>query len=163
MPITSKIKGNLITLAQEGRYKAIMHGCNCFCVFGSGLAPQIAASYPMAEAVDNRTIRGDKLKLGTYTVSADLAGNGVIIINAYIQYSTGGRAKGLPDIGYKALADVFALINKRASGSFKEDPRPIGIPQLGAGLALGHWDAIEVIINLVTPDLNFELVIFDGK
>lgn len=160
MPITSKIEGNLITLAQSGKYKAIVHGCNCFCVMGAGIAPQIAKAFPWAERVDYATQTGDKRKLGSFSYSHDFK-VGLKVINAYTQYGTGGRAKGLPDINYPALAKVFASINDKQEHDFRCDPRPIGVPMIGAGLAGGHWEAIETIINLVTPDLSLELVIYD--
>lgn len=32
------IKGDLIALVLEGRFDVIVHGCNCMCVMGAGLA-----------------------------------------------------------------------------------------------------------------------------
>ena len=67
MPITSRVNGDLIKLAKKGKYEAIVHGCNCFNTMGSGLAPQIARSWPGAQEADNKTIPGSKVKLGNYT------------------------------------------------------------------------------------------------
>ena len=35
------ISGNLITLALEGHFDVIVHGCNCFGVMGAGIAAQM--------------------------------------------------------------------------------------------------------------------------
>lgn len=156
MPINETVQGNLITLAQEGKFCAIVQGCNCFNAMGAGLAPQIAKAWPGAEAVDSATVRGDHEKLGKLTYYTDDS-LGLLVVNGYTQYSTGGRAKGLPDIDYKAVADVFFILNRSShlqSGT-------VGIPQIGAGLAGGHWEAIETIINLVTPNLDITLVEYE--
>jgi len=154
MPIKSEVNGDLISLAKQGRYRAIVHGANCFCVMGAGLAPQIAKEWPEAEMIDSYTTTGDKSKLGRYS---SYRSDEVTVINAYTQYGTGGRAKGLPDIEYKAVAKVFTSINSVYGGVSGK----IGIPQIGAGLAGGHWEAIKTIIDLVTPDLDIELVIYN--
>ena len=59
--------GNLITLAKERHFDIIAHGCNCFCTMGSGIAPQIAKAFPEAYDVDQKTVKGDKKKLGVFT------------------------------------------------------------------------------------------------
>lgn len=41
----NEIDGNLITLALEGKFDIITHGCNCFCTMGAGIAPQIAKAF----------------------------------------------------------------------------------------------------------------------
>jgi len=40
-----EIEGNLITLALEGMFDVIAHGCNCQCKMGAGLAPQMAEAF----------------------------------------------------------------------------------------------------------------------
>lgn len=156
MPINNVIKGDLVKLAQSHRYDAIAHCCNCFCVMGAGIAPQIAKAFPVAESADDNTSRGDEGKLGSFSVGFDLD-HELWIYNLYGQYGTHGRRQGKPDIDYKAIAEGFTKLNKYIGGEGKL----IGIPQLGAGLAGGHWEAIEQIINLTTPDLDIELVIYE--
>ena len=36
------VDGDLIKLAKQGRFDVIVHGCNCFCQMGAGIAPQMA-------------------------------------------------------------------------------------------------------------------------
>jgi O-acetyl-ADP-ribose deacetylase (regulator of RNase III) len=158
--IISTVKGNLILNAQQGKYKAIIQGCNIFCVMGAGLAPQIATAWPEAEVADNMTIKGDVTKLGTYSEFLDRDRN-CRIINMYTQAGTFGRRQGIPDVDYKAIADGFAMLNYDQTDRFRSDHRKVGIPMIGAGLAGGHWEAIKTIINLVTPDLDIELVMYE--
>jgi O-acetyl-ADP-ribose deacetylase (regulator of RNase III) len=165
MPITARINGDLIKLAKAGRYRAIAHGCNIFNTMGSGIAPLIAKAWPAVREADNYTVRGDFDKLGQFTMVTESEQHQVLrIFNLYTQ---GSFSKGDNlDLNYKALSDAFTLMNKQILGIGRNahyyDYRPVGIPMIGAGLGGGHWGAIETIIDLVTPDLDIELVVFDA-
>ena len=39
------VDGDLIKLAKQGRFDVIVHGCNCFCQMGAGIAPQMAEAF----------------------------------------------------------------------------------------------------------------------
>ena len=41
----NEVKGNLITLALQGQFNVIAHGCNCLSNMGAGLAPQMAKTF----------------------------------------------------------------------------------------------------------------------
>jgi O-acetyl-ADP-ribose deacetylase (regulator of RNase III) len=114
------IHGDLLQLANDGEFDVIIHGCNCFCTMGAGIAKSIKQRYPQAFVVDQTTtIPGDKSKLGTYTVATietktramtrwtkkrSATGNDATlhtfqIVNAYTQYHwksgrSGGRSHG---------------------------------------------------------------------
>jgi|SRR5690554_3443309 len=151
------IEGNLLDLAEEGRFDIIVHGANCFCTMGSGIARQIKERYPKAYLVDQLTRERDKDKLGKFT-QAYVTGfrentNGVTrnsgwhynftIINAYTQYYYGGREV---HADYDAIKSVFKQI-KMLYDMNPQAPLRIGIPQIGAGLAGGDWKVIEKIID----------------
>jgi len=141
--------GNLITLAQEGHFDVITHGCNCFCTMGAGIAPQIAKAFPEAWEADQATIRGDMMKLGCYTfadvqVSAGLLGKkNLTVINSYSQYRYGRNHEDGDEkpIDYEALALALRKINHNYKG------KTIGLPKIGAGLAGGDWNIIKSIIE----------------
>jgi O-acetyl-ADP-ribose deacetylase (regulator of RNase III) len=48
-------KGNLIHLAKAGHFDVIVHGCNCFCAMGKGIARSIKLEFPEAYAADCTT------------------------------------------------------------------------------------------------------------
>ena len=87
-----KTKGDLIKLALNGEFDVIVHGCNCFCTMGKGIALTIKNVFPEAYQADLKTNKGDKQKLGKYSY-AKLQRNGyqITVINAYTQYHYGGR------------------------------------------------------------------------
>ena len=89
--VMKKVKGDLIKLALKGDFDVIVHGCNCFCAMGKGIALTIKKVFPEAYQADLKSTKGDKEKLGKYS-SATVQRNGhqITVINAYTQYNYGG-------------------------------------------------------------------------
>jgi O-acetyl-ADP-ribose deacetylase (regulator of RNase III) len=146
------VEGDLIKLALEGEFDVIVHGCNCFCTMGAGIAKQIKAVFPEAYEVDLDSEEGDKEKLGSYTsVRVQRNDRELVIINAYTQYNW--RGKG-PKADYDAIAEVMKRIKNDFHGL------RIGYPLLGAGLAGGDWEIISQIIGKELVDENHCLVKF---
>lgn len=151
------VDGNLLDLAEAGKFDIIVHGCNCLNTMGSGIARQIKDRYPKAYLADQLTQRGDKGKLGRFTQAhIDLipyfpGSRGLrflkhpfTVINAYTQYSFHPRNK--VNVDYEAVFNVFKQI-KLLYDMNPQAPVRIGIPQIGAGLAGGDWKLIENIID----------------
>jgi O-acetyl-ADP-ribose deacetylase (regulator of RNase III) len=132
------VDGDLLKLADENNFDVIAQGCNCFCVMGSGIAPQIKAKYPEAYAVDCETTAGDVKKLGTITYTKNTT---PIVVNIYSQYDTKGRRQGKMDLDYDALRSGIKAMKENFSG------KRFGLPQIGSGLAGGDWTIIEKIIE----------------
>ena len=115
----------------------IIHQCNCFHTFGSGIAKKIKQKYPSAYEADLKTRFGDKYKLGTFSYAKQ---GGKIIVNLYSQFKYGNSGvytdyesleEGLYDIFY------WCSIN---------DIKRIGIPYLiGCGLAGGD---IKIVMDI---------------
>ena len=129
------IKGNLLDLFENQAFDILVHGCNCFHTMGAGIAKQIKDKYYEAYEADLQTLKGDKNKLGTYTLYQ--VNNSQCIINAYTQYHYYGKKP----INYDALRNVFKLIDE----NFKN--KKIGIPKIGSGLAKGDWKIIQKMIE----------------
>lgn len=141
------VEGNLVTMALEGQFDVIVHGCNIFHTFGSGIAAEIRDRIPEAYAADLQSKLGDKSKLGTYTmVGKDIETNRSMVINLYTQGSFG--KKGV-HVVYDAVERGFtmiaaaAMIQERITGQ----PVKVGIPMIGAGLGGGDWNKIVKIID----------------
>jgi hypothetical protein len=121
------VKGNLLTLAVNGKFDVIVQGCNCFCAMGGGIAREIAERFPEAVLEDNKTIKGDYNKLGNYTqVEID---DTFILINAYTQYAL---SNGNDVFEY----DAFKLILQKLAREFPA--ARFGFPLIGMGLANGN-------------------------
>ncbi len=144
------LKGDLIQLALSGKFDIIIHGCNCFCKMGAGIARQIRDTFPQAYLTDLETEPGDKSKLGKYS-QADIRINekALTIINGYTQYHYSG-ANVLAD--YDAINSLFHQIKLNFSG------KRIGYPRIGAGLARGDWEKISSIIDRQLERENHTLV-----
>jgi O-acetyl-ADP-ribose deacetylase (regulator of RNase III) len=146
------INGNLLDMAVNGDFDVIIHGCNCFCNFGAGIALQILNRFPEAFEVDKSTIKGDKEKLG-YCTKATIVRNGkrFDIVNAYTQYGCGINEVRCE---YPALDSCFKIIANTYNGL------RIGYPKIGAGLAGGDWNIISKIIDKQLEGQDHTLVIF---
>ncbi len=153
-------KGNLITMALEGHFDVITHGCNCFCQMGAGIAPQIKEAFPDAWLVDNRTVAGDIMKLGCYTFAdIEIINTGwLTVINSYSQYKYGrNHADGVKDpLDYAALTLALKKINHNYKG------KSIGLPKIGAGLAGGDWNKIKKIIETELSTMDVVIINWDG-
>lgn len=148
------IEGNLITLAQAGEFDVIIHGCNCQCTMGAGIAKGIKEAFPAAYKADAATERGDWDKLGSYSSAEVMVAEEqpLIVVNAYTQFDF--RIRKTPNVDYEAIRTVFRVIkadfpNKR-----------IGYPAIGAGLAGGDWKVIAAIIDEELEGEKHTLVIY---
>ena len=131
--------GNLINLAEQGEFDIIVHGCNCFCTMGSGIAREIRERYPDAYEEDCKTQEGDVFKLGNFTSTHT---GKFIIVNAYTQYSfnRGGDRRDVFEY------ESFSLILRKLAYAYPD--RRFGFPYIGMGLAGG--DAARILAMLET-------------
>lgn len=133
------IEGDLIALALAGRFDIIVHGCNCFCTMGAGIARVIQEEFPEAYAADLVTVKGDRNKLGDYSYATVERGeHEITIVNGYTQFHFQGDTVL---VNYDAVERLFTKIQQHFSG------KRIGYPKIGAGLAGGDWDRISQIID----------------
>jgi O-acetyl-ADP-ribose deacetylase (regulator of RNase III) len=168
----NEIKGDLIKLAQRGKFDVIAHGCNCFCQMGAGIAPQMAKAFSCndaskyhGESTSFPDLRGDMAKLGTIETYAwfvfDEEGNRrrLDVVNAYTQYKYGRNHKDgdLNPVDYAAIEMCMKKLNYRFKG------KHIGLPKIGAGLAGGDWERIKGIIQKELKDCEVTIVIYDGN
>lgn len=133
------IHGDLIQLALEGKFEVIIHGCNCFCTMGAGIAKSIQHHFPEAYQADLATPKGDAAKLGTISQAKVTTPNGALtVVNGYTQFHWKGQGR---KANYEAIREVFKQIKSSFSGL------RIGYPAIGAGLAGGDWTVIAHIIE----------------
>lgn len=139
MPI-EYVKGDLL----KSDCEVIGHGCNCFNSFGAGIALQMMDAHMPAWWADQRTWRGDKEKLGNFTFADDFNRR---IYNLYTQYSF-SRTEVSAD--YDAIRSSLQKMKAHLeeTGFLR---KKVGLPKIGAGLAMGDWDKIARIIEEVFP------------
>jgi len=142
-------KGDLL----KGGDDVIVHGCNCICNMGAGVALQIKNEYPEAFAADQATKYGDRSKLGCYTswegTNKYVPQKNIIIVNAYTQFDIfshkwrSGFDSTVPKIPFDY--EAFERVLPKIRDDFKD--KSIAFPKIGAGLAHGDWDIISKMIE----------------
>lgn len=134
----SVITGDLVFLAQQGKFDAITHSCNCFCRMKRGIAPQLAKAFGCDKFKLEQVFCGSIKKLGNIDF---VKINGVFIINSYMQYHWKEPSRyGIP-FDYDACRLCLRKINKEFAGSH------IGMPWIGCGLAGGEKPVVAKIIE----------------
>jgi O-acetyl-ADP-ribose deacetylase (regulator of RNase III) len=147
MQYLKHMDGDLLQLAREGHFNVIVQGCNCFCTMGSGIAKQIKQEYPEAYAADCRTVKGDKSKLGTYSV---YKGSKFDIVNAYTQYDY--NRSGQPKADHFEY-EQFALILLKLAEKYKGCN--FGFPYIGMGLAGGDSEEILFLLEIFADIVQY--------
>lgn len=149
------ISGDLLAMAMNGFFDVIVHGCNCHCVMGAGIAKQIKMIFPEAYAADLGTDPGDKGKLGDFTHAlVSHNGNDFVIVNGYTQYDYKRKGNECM-VDYDAIRSVFRGVKQEFAG------QRIGYPMIGAGLGGGDWDTIKQIIEEELEGEDHCLVVYD--
>ena len=133
------IQANLIKLALSGHFDVIVHGCNCQCTMGAGIAKSIKQAFPEAYEADLRSAKGSREKLGKITFATVMRGDlALTVVNGYTQFHW--RGSGVK-ADYDAIRSVMHEVRCRFSG------KRVGYPKIGAGLAGGDWRIIAPIID----------------
>ena len=161
--------GCLLEGLRNNGVQAIAHCANAFCTMRSGVAAQIKDQFPLAYQADLTTERGDKSKMGKYSV-AELVngpryhqqiGNTHIylpryIFNIYGQYNYG--YDGAQYVDYDALENGlkgvrnFMIIKSVLS---------LGLPhKIGCCRAGGNWSVIRPMIDRVFEKTKLKVIIY---
>lgn len=176
----TEVDGNLIKLALQGEFDVIAHGCNCHCVMGAGIAPQMAHHFLCDHyGMESSLHKGNFNKLGNidygcYHLSPDK--NRIILytsgksnykwehqgytlhyaVNCYTQFGFGSNhTDGSPiPLNYAALELCLMKINNKFRG------KTIGLPQIGCGLAGGDWNIVRDMIKKCLADCFVTVVIY---
>ena len=143
-----EVIGALVQLAKNGEFDVIVHGCNCQCIMGGGIAKQIRKAFPTAYEADFGTTACDSRKIGSWSFAQVTLNKGkhLVIVNGYTQLLAGGQ------VNYNAVRDVMKQVKQNFYG------QRIGYPMIGSGLAGGDWDRIKEIIAEELKDENHTLV-----
>ena len=148
------VHGDLIKLALAGEFDVIIHGCNCQCAMGAGIAKAIKLTFPEAYQADGETEKGSRDKLGTISYAAVVRnGRAIIVVNGYTQFHWRGSGV-LAD--YDAIRSVMRAVKSTFSG------KRIGYPKIGAGLAKGDWSVISNIIDEELAGEDHTLIEYSG-
>lgn len=149
------VKGDIVKFMDEGLFDVVVHGCNCFCIMGAGVALALKRRWPDVLIADSVTVNLGRNKLGSFSSVAvkSLVGSWVTVVNGYVQY---GFGRGGVFVDYDALRKVFEGVASDFGG------KRIGYPMIGAGFGGGDWGVISGIIDEVLVGFDHTLVEFGG-
>ena len=140
----------------EADIDILVHSANCMCIMGGGIARQIAQKFPEAQDVDNKTVKGDKRKLGTYSSAKVNHARIKYIVNLYGQYDISSSKRMT---SYDALVSGMEELKAKLIEK-KVDNLTIGFPyKLGSGLGGGNWRVVKTIIEEVWADYPGQIFI----
>jgi O-acetyl-ADP-ribose deacetylase (regulator of RNase III) len=151
----TEIKGDLVLMAQQGKFDVIAHGCNCFATQRSGIAKR------MVEIFKTDLFRMETANMAPMDRLANIDwnifkfSNGVkslTVINAYTQYEYGTDKVNLD---YEALRICMRKINVLCANQH------IGLPKIGCGLAGGDWEVVKKIIQEELTSMKITIVIYE--
>lgn len=155
------IDGDLLDMTLEGKFDVIVHGCNCRCNMGSGIAGQIAKRFLEAVRVDRLTVDGDYNKMGNFTYAQIPVSDWTkkfTLVNLYTQYNPGSPSPGCTiPLDYDALTLGLRKVAKRWPKA------TIGLPWIGCGLARGSKSRVEEIIRNEFPDHDVTIVEYKSE
>ena len=135
--------GCLLAALESGEVDYIVHGVNCSDGFGSGIAAQIAESFPQTKEQYHSKYEFEGWKLGEIQETVDL------IINLASQNKYGKF--GNKYCSYDAIEKGLNEVNSQFAGL------KIGLPKIGAGLGGGNWNIIEKIIEETLTNVDYTI------
>lgn len=123
----------------------LIHQCNCFTTMGSGIAREIREKYPEAYQVDQKTIKGDRNKLGTCSFAKVIvAPVDKWVGNLYGQYNYGKDSR---KTNYEA---VYSGLLTAKNFCLSSAIHRILIPyKMSSNLAGGDFRIIRSMIDVV--------------
>jgi len=160
-----EIRGDVFKIMEEaelGEYQAFLHGSNCFCNMGAGVALIVKRIFPEAFVADCSTTSGDRRKMGSISfVQAPIGDNMITVVNAYTQFRYG---RGGPHFEYGALRSCIAMTCDLFPSKAEEVDSPsLIMPMIGAGYAGGDWKYISGILKQCAKyhEARITVVIYD--
>lgn len=162
------IKGDLISMAFDGQFNIIAHGCNCQGMMGAGIALQIRQKIPGAAKAD-RDYKANMEKVFGYThpfymlgtMSKYIISPEEMLYNNSPQFMVANlytQVIGGPDFKLEeGLIPALTKLNLIWRG------KRIGFPMIGAGIGGGDWNEILPILTKYMKDCDVTIVEYELK
>lgn len=141
------MKGDLLTLAEQGHFDVIVHGCNCQNTMGSGIARQIRERYPEAYDIDTNAAKLKLNEVGNYS-SVWVGYEGLFcIVNAYTQNHY--LPRGIDHFDYDAFKEILEKL------AVEFPACSYGFPYIGMSLAGGNKIRIMNILDEFALEMTY--------
>lgn len=134
--------------AFEEKYDMLVHGCNCFCTMGAGIARTLSRKWPAVLMDDRKTKRGDTTKLGNTRIVEVMPDK--YVVNAYTQFGIGNKA-----LNTQAFKDCF----KEIEALYTSKGKKVCMPAVGMGLAEGKPEKLVPILQEIFEKSNIDMYV----
>lgn len=158
------IKGDLLSMALEGSFDIIAHGCNCLNNMGAGIAKQIKKQFPEAFYADGQfsasNLKDKQMMMGSYSSAYHMDGENprFWILNLYTQLYPGAPSPGcIIPFDYEAFITCLRKVNRKYPGL------RIGLPWIGCGLAGANKEKVSSIINVELNNMYVTIVDYEDN
>jgi hypothetical protein len=137
----------------------MIHCCNLYHIFGSGIAYFIGKKYPEAYKADLETENGCESKLGSFSKAT--TNDGKMIYNLYAMYGIGNDGNPMNrNLAYDHFYDgIYKICDDVGVNPIR--PIIIGIPKyIGCCRAGGNWNIIDIMLQEIEkdfPDVEFHI------
>lgn len=166
----TQVKGNLLTMALDGHFDIICHGCNTQNVMGAGIAPQIDKVFNVNNAAPASINRLGGIELFERKLEN---GRPLMVVNMFTQFYAG---VAMPPYDIPFDYDAFSLCLRKLTIYYRELKRrrphkneiskkwDIAFPHIGCGLAGGYINRVYHILNNELPEdlFNVYLIEYDN-
>lgn len=153
-------KGCVVEAFMTGNYIALLHQANCFNTMNSGVAKKIREELPEMYEADCKTIKGDRNKLGKFSVAAfdEIYALGVNLYGQY-DYGKNGVKYTIPEKLEEALASFIGWLD----ATDEEIPELVFcMPRMGCGLGGADWETELVpMIERQLISRGFKVHVYD--
>ena len=140
-------QGDLLELADRGKFDIIVQGCNCQHTMGSGIARQLRDKWPEVYEADLAMGGAPEDRLGQYSLATVFGSLGkFLVVNAYTQLHY--LPRGIDHFEYEHFRSILStLLVKYGNYDF-------GLPLIGCGLAGGDSKRILAILQAFSSEVS---------
>ena len=145
------INGSLL----DAPHSVCGHVANCFNTMGSGVALALRNKWPEVYNADCRTKRGDRNKLGTFSIAQIQSNPDRYVLNNYAQYCYGREKRHLDyEYLYQCLEKNLTFLREKSLTSIAY---PYDMGSVNSG---GHFRVVFSMIELVFHGSEIDVGIY---
>ena len=147
------LKGDATAPQIKGN-KFILQVCNDIGAYGAGFSGALSHKWNIVKE-EYQNIPKEKRIVGNYQIIK--VEDDILVANMIGQNGTGFNEYNVPPVNYGAIEVMLKKIFKLA----KENKATVCMPKIGAGLAGGSWEIIELVILRALRETDVDVYVYE--